>query len=361
MAVFRLGAVMVAVFVGIVAMAQAQGQPAPLFVDVAVTDNKFTPSQSTLALNGTVRFAYVEGDEVHNAEFDRAGVTCTQTAGKKTGVTGRAVPAPSEGPGWAGTCQFTTPGVYAFICVDHSGMEGKITVLNADGTVPVETTPTPTATPQSGANNPPAGGGGGPADNQPVGGTVVAPKLTVAASQRGQAIAGSVKGGSATATVVVETLAPLKAKAKPTRVGRATYSVAAGATKKFTLTLNARGKSALKRLGRLKVTVRFTVAGATTTKTVTLRPAAKSKASIAQKSVTVSVRDNLFSPKTATVARGGTVTWRWAGKKAHDVVGNGVKSKVIKTGTFKKTFSKKGTFNYVCTLHRGMTGTIRVK
>jgi plastocyanin len=73
------------------------------------------------------------------------------------------------------------------------------------------------------------------------------------------------------------------------------------------------------------------------------------------------VADNSFSPTTATVARGGTVTWRWTGKKSHDVVGPGFKSKLIKTGTFKKTFTKQGTFNYVCTLHRGMKGTVRVK
>ena len=160
---------------------------------------------------------------------------------------------------------------------------------------------------------------------------------------------------------MVETLAPLKAKAKPSRVGRATYSVASGATKTFKLALNAKGKAALKKLGRLKVTVRFTVAGTTTTKTVTLRAAAKAKASIAQKAVTVRVGDNWFSPKTATVARGGTVTWRWVGKKSHDVSGPGFKSKLIKTGTYKRTFSKAGTFKYVCTLHRGMTGTVRVK
>ncbi|MDA0171558.1 plastocyanin/azurin family copper-binding protein [Solirubrobacter taibaiensis] len=355
MAGIRVGAVMVAVFACLVAIAHAQAPQ--LVADVAVTDNRYTPSASTVSIGGTVKFAYDAGEEVHNVEFSSAAVTCTTTKGARTGASGKQVPFTSEGPGWQGNCTFPGPGVYRFICVDHSEMDGRVTVLNADGSVPVEATPTPTPTPtpQAGTDNPPAAGG--PADS----GTVTAPKLTIAASQRGQAVAGSIKGGSATASVVVETLAPLKARAKPTRVGRATYAVAAGATKKFNLALSAKGKAALKKLGRLKVTVRFTVAGATTTKTVTLRPAAKAKSSIAQKAVTVQVGDNWFSPKTATVARGGTVTWRWVGKKSHDVSGPGFKSKLIKTGTYKRAFSKKGTFKYVCTVHRGMTGTVRVK
>lgn len=46
---------------------------------------------------------------------------------------------------------------------------------------------------------------------------------------------------------------------------------------------------------------------------------------------------------------------------APDVVGGTFKSKVIKSGTFKHRFASKGRFQYVCTLHRGMTGTIRVR
>ncbi|MBE2317446.1 hypothetical protein DVA67_015795 [Solirubrobacter sp. CPCC 204708] len=360
MAVVRLGAVIIAVFAGAVAIAQAQTPQAS--IDIAVTDNLFTPGSSTLALNGKLKFSYEQGNEAHNVRFERDGVVCTQTAGDGAGPTGRVLPATSEDVGWAGECTFSQPGVYQFVCDDHVTMTGKVTVANADGSLPSTSTPTPTptATVPAGGANPPAGGG--PTDTTgPAPGAATAPTLTVAASQRGQAVAGSIKGGSAGAAVTVETLAALKARAKPTRVGRATYSVAAGATKKFSLALNAKGKAALNRLGRLKVTVRFTVEGTTTTRTVTLRPAARSKASIARKRVTVNVGDNVFTPKTATVARGGTVTWRWVGKHGHDVVGSGFKSKVMTKGTFKRTFTKNGTVSYACTLHRGMTGTIRVR
>jgi plastocyanin len=89
--------------------------------------------------------------------------------------------------------------------------------------------------------------------------------------------------------------------------------------------------------------------------------AAERSASIAQKRVSVSVRDNAFSPKTATVARGGTVTWRWAGRRSHNVVGPDFKSRLMRTGTFSKRFTRTGSFKYVCTVHSGMTGTVRVR
>jgi len=359
MQALRVGAAVAALFVGTVAIAQAK--QLPLVANVDVRDNVYAPAESVVGIGGAVRFDYASGEEVHNVHFASAGVTCTQLAGRRTGPTGAVLPASSEGPGWSGACTFPGPGVYRFLCDDHNGMDGKVTVANADGTLPVEATPTPTptATPQGGTSTPPTGGA--PQDSTPLPGTAVAPKLTLAAGQRGQAVAGSIKGGSAAGSVTVETLAALKAKAKPVRVGRATYTVAAGATKPFSLPLNAKGKAALRTLGRLKVTVRFTVAGKTETRTVTLRPAKQAKASVAQKATTVQVGDNVFKAKTATITAGGTVTWRWVGKKAHDVVGGGFKSKVQKRGTFKHRFAKKGTFQYVCTLHRGMAGTIRVK
>ncbi|MDA0182400.1 plastocyanin/azurin family copper-binding protein [Solirubrobacter phytolaccae] len=362
MATLRVGALMVALFVGVVAIAQAR--QLPLLANVDVRDNVYAPAESTVAVGGAVRFDYAEGDEVHNVNFANRSVTCTQLAGRRTGPTGSVLPASSEGPGWTGTCTFPGPGVYRFICDDHNGMDGKVTVANPDGTLPVEATPTPTptATPLPGAATPTPPPGGGPADTTaPPTSGATAPKLTLAATQRGIAVAGSIKGGSTSATVTVETLAALKAKAKPVRVGRASYTVAPGATKKFTLPLSAKGKSALRKLGKLKVTLRFTVAGKTETRAVTLRPAKQAKASVAQKAATVQVGDNVFSPKTATIAAGGTVTWRWVGKKGHDVVGSNFKTAVKKSGTYKRKFPKKGSFQYVCTLHRGMTGTIRVK
>ena len=76
----------------------------------------------------------------------------------------------------------------------------------------------------------------------------------------------------------------------------------------------------------------------------------------------VGVRGLKFSPKTVTVKRGTTVRWSWSGSIPHNVVGKGFKSKTAGKVTFSKRFTKKGTYRYVCTIHKaqGMTGVIKV-
>jgi plastocyanin len=75
---------------------------------------------------------------------------------------------------------------------------------------------------------------------------------------------------------------------------------------------------------------------------------------------TVTVKDNFFSPKTASIKKGSKVTWKWAGKVAHNVTFKTVHSKTQAKGTYSLTFNRKGTFGYRCTLHPGMTGSIKV-
>lgn len=78
----------------------------------------------------------------------------------------------------------------------------------------------------------------------------------------------------------------------------------------------------------------------------------------------VSVSDNFFSPVTAQVAVGTTVTWTWAsGAAAHNVTFNDGQTSGDKSGgaTFSRTFNAAGTFNYHCTLHSGMDGSVIVQ
>jgi plastocyanin len=76
----------------------------------------------------------------------------------------------------------------------------------------------------------------------------------------------------------------------------------------------------------------------------------------------VTVSDNTFSPKSAEVAVGDTVTWKFEGKSAHNVTAKDgdFESKLMKDGTFEHTFDAAGSFDYVCTVHPGMHGTIKV-
>jgi plastocyanin len=76
---------------------------------------------------------------------------------------------------------------------------------------------------------------------------------------------------------------------------------------------------------------------------------------------TVTIEDMAYTPATLTVPAGTTVTWVWRdGAIAHDVKGDGFKSKVQSQGTFSHRFTQPGTYDYLCTLHPNMTGVIEV-
>ncbi len=86
---------------------------------------------------------------------------------------------------------------------------------------------------------------------------------------------------------------------------------------------------------------------------------------------TVSVKDNLFDPKTITVNVGDTINWKYAGQNEHTVTADdgSFESGDLKTGektSFSFTFTKAGTFAYHCKYHggaggTGMSGTVEVK
>jgi len=86
---------------------------------------------------------------------------------------------------------------------------------------------------------------------------------------------------------------------------------------------------------------------------------------------TVSVKDNLFEPKTITVNGGDTVTWQYAGQNEHTVTADdgSFDSGDLKTGektSFSFTFTKSGTFAYHCKYHggaggQGMSGVVMVQ
>ncbi|MEX2372608.1 MAG: hypothetical protein WD800_02280 [Dehalococcoidia bacterium] len=74
----------------------------------------------------------------------------------------------------------------------------------------------------------------------------------------------------------------------------------------------------------------------------------------------VSVLDNRFEPRVIEVEAGVEVTWDFAGRRDHNVVGGGWGSDVMREGTFSHTFEAAGTHNYLCTLHGGMSARVLV-
>jgi plastocyanin len=89
-------------------------------------------------------------------------------------------------------------------------------------------------------------------------------------------------------------------------------------------------------------------------------------------STTISVRNNRFEPASTTVNAGTTVTWEWdsctddgygsSTCTAHSVTfDSGPSSGSRSSGTWTQQFPVAGTFNYRCSLHASMTGSVTVR
>jgi len=78
----------------------------------------------------------------------------------------------------------------------------------------------------------------------------------------------------------------------------------------------------------------------------------------------VSIDNFTFNPQKLTVKAGATVTWTNKDDIPHAIaaVGKEFKSKVLDTdNSFSFTFTTPGSYNYFCSLHPHMTGTIMVE
>ena len=81
---------------------------------------------------------------------------------------------------------------------------------------------------------------------------------------------------------------------------------------------------------------------------------------------TVSVEDNHFAPQNSVVQTGGTVTWNWAGMNSHTLTFTFGPTPLPAdqasqiSGTVQRTITAVGTYNYTCTNHAGMNGTVTV-
>lgn len=75
---------------------------------------------------------------------------------------------------------------------------------------------------------------------------------------------------------------------------------------------------------------------------------------------TVGLKDLKFDPEKVSIATGETVRWKWEENVLHNVSGDGFESENESDGTYEHTFTKAGTYEYQCTLHSGMKGTVEV-
>jgi plastocyanin len=79
----------------------------------------------------------------------------------------------------------------------------------------------------------------------------------------------------------------------------------------------------------------------------------------------ISIQNMMFTPSQITIAKGGEVTWTNNDSTAHTVTsdtGNELGSGDIQPGsTYSHTFNQTGSFQYHCSIHPSMRGTIVVK
>ena len=75
----------------------------------------------------------------------------------------------------------------------------------------------------------------------------------------------------------------------------------------------------------------------------------------------VEVRDFDFAPQSFSAKAGEPVKWENTGEQIHNVKGDRFFSRAMNTGErYSFTFRKAGSYDYLCTLHPQMKGTIVV-
>lgn len=80
--------------------------------------------------------------------------------------------------------------------------------------------------------------------------------------------------------------------------------------------------------------------------------------------MTIDIKNFSFMPMSATVTVGTKVTWKFEDSAAHTVKADdgSFTSPALSNGqTFSHTFTKAGTYSYICSIHQYMHGTIVVK
>jgi plastocyanin len=96
--------------------------------------------------------------------------------------------------------------------------------------------------------------------------------------------------------------------------------------------------------------------------TVTANPAETPVASTGGKIVEVKMENFAFNPDSITISSGDTVKWTNLDSAGHDVAGTDFSSSMLQKGdSYEHKFTKPGTYDYICSVHPSMKGTVIVK
>jgi len=275
-------------------------------------------------------------------------VTWTNRGAKPHTVTGTGFDSGLMSPGATFSFTFATAGTFSYVCDFHSQMTGTVVVTAGTAATPPSTTPPPPIT-------------GGPTvdmrDN-----SFSPASLTVAA---GTTVTW-VNRGTAMHTVTTNDALFHSGLLAPGK--RFSYTFTLSGTYPYLCAIHPA------MTGMIVVTGVAATPPAAATAPPTPAPipapvAAPVKAPTAPAPATgsiatVAIADNNFTPGVTTVPAGTTVVWENHGLVKHTVTSSGptvFDSGILsKDGRFSVTFSKPGSYPYICEIHPGMTGAIDV-
>jgi plastocyanin len=246
---------LVAVAIGGSELANAQSQ-APMVTArdyyFQAPDGSRTPASVTISSGGAVAFGYPAGLSQHDVHFlsGPAAPSCAgANAASQPAFDSPGRSATPQGPGWSGSCAFSTPGDYSFNCTLHpSVMYGTVHVASA-----------------------PSSGSGSGSGNPPTAAPAVS-AVAVSSVQHGSAVTGTVTLGNDGSRLVVGVYAAhsLLAVAHSVLVGQTVAAALPAGRHSFRVALNGAARSALRRHRRLALKLKLSVsAGSQPAVTVT--------------------------------------------------------------------------------------------
>ncbi len=214
------------------------------------------PPALTIAAGGSVGFSQAAGMFPHNVRFTGAQpASCLQSVGTSSGSV-PPLPSPASSAAWAGTCTFAAAGEYPFVCEVHGNMTGKITVTGSTLPPPPPPPPPPISPPPPVSPPPPPPPGTTPGS--------AASLLRITTPQRSFTLRGSVDVTRSGSRLLARAFARRGALSGGrstllVQVGRQLRSSVGPGRVSFSLPLTAAGRRALRRNGRLAITLRLTV------------------------------------------------------------------------------------------------------
>ena len=336
----------------------------PMLVQVALSNNLFAPRTISVAVGGTVRWT--------NNDTAAHTVTAGDTS-FDSGILAKAATFERA---------FPTAGTYAYVCAIHSGMTGTViaaanpTAAAAAAAV-VPTTPVSRAAPvtrKAVAKK--------PATHTAAKTSAPAP-ATASVSMKGSVFGPATvtirPGGKVTwvnndSVVHTVTAADSSFDSGMVAIGaRYEHTYATAGTYRYKCSFHTGMVGTVIAAAAVGSVGRATAARATGSTTSSATGAGGATAGQAQSvappkgsgaiKASVEMRDNLFAPANLTVPVGSTVTFTNTGKAPHTATAadKSFDSKIVPPGAkWSTTFTKIGTFKYVCIIHPGMAGSVTV-